>query len=116
MDAAVADIRAKVPGAQVTGIVTDVGKQEAAADAVDAARKAHGPIDVLVNLAGMRSYEPLAEAKRQDLGAHPRGQSDELRVVYAGRDRPTCVRDAATSSTSPRRTASIRAPAWGNTT
>ena len=62
MDAAVADIRAKVPGAQVTGIVTDVGKQEAAADAVDAARKAHGPIDVLVNLAGMRSYEPLAEA------------------------------------------------------
>ena len=62
MDAAVADIRAKVPGAQVTGIVTDVGKQEAAADAVDAARKALGPIDVLVNLAGMRSYEPLAEA------------------------------------------------------
>ena len=62
MDAAVADIRAKVPGAQVIGIVTDVGKQEAAADAVDAARKALGPIDVLVNLAGMRSYEPLAEA------------------------------------------------------
>jgi 2-hydroxycyclohexanecarboxyl-CoA dehydrogenase len=62
MDAAVADIRAKVPGAQVTGIVTDVGKQEAAADAVDVARKAYGSIDVLVNLAGMRSYEPLAEA------------------------------------------------------
>ena len=62
MDAAVAGIRAKVPGAQVIGIVTDVGKQEAAADAVDAARKALGPIDVLVNLAGMRSYEPLAEA------------------------------------------------------
>ena len=57
-----AGIRAKVPAAQVTGIVTDVGKQEAAADAVDAARKALGPIDVLVNLAGMRSYEPLAEA------------------------------------------------------
>jgi 2-hydroxycyclohexanecarboxyl-CoA dehydrogenase len=62
MDAAVADIRAKVPGAQVTVAVTDVGKQEAATDAVDAARKTHGPIDVLVNLAGMRSYEPLAEA------------------------------------------------------
>jgi len=65
MDATVAGIRAKVPDAQVTGIVTDVGKQEAAADAVDAARKAHGPIDVLVNLAGMRSYEPLAEASAE---------------------------------------------------
>ena len=116
MDAALADIRAKVPGAQVTGIVTDVGKQEAAADAVDAARKALGPIDVLVNLAGMRSYEPLAEAKRRDLGAHPRGQSDELRVVHAGRDRRPARASAAASSTFPRRMASIRAPAWGSTT
>jgi 2-hydroxycyclohexanecarboxyl-CoA dehydrogenase len=65
MDTAVADIRAKVAGAQVTGIVTDVGHQESAADAVAAVRKALGPIDVLVNLAGMRSYEPLAEAKRE---------------------------------------------------
>jgi NAD(P)-dependent dehydrogenase (short-subunit alcohol dehydrogenase family) len=54
-----------VPGAQVTGIVTDVGREQAAADAVGAARKAHGAIDVLVNLAGMRSYEPLAEAKAE---------------------------------------------------
>jgi NAD(P)-dependent dehydrogenase (short-subunit alcohol dehydrogenase family) len=65
MDAALADIRAKVPAAQVEGIVTDVGKHEAAAESVDAARKAFGPVDVLVNLAGMRSYEPLAEAKRE---------------------------------------------------
>jgi NAD(P)-dependent dehydrogenase (short-subunit alcohol dehydrogenase family) len=65
MDAALSDIRAKVPGADVTGIVTDVGREQAAADAVAAACKAHGPIDVLVNLAGMRSYEPLADAKAE---------------------------------------------------
>jgi 2-hydroxycyclohexanecarboxyl-CoA dehydrogenase len=65
MDAALSDIRAKVPGADVTGIVTDVGREQAAADAVAAAGKAHGPIDVLVNLAGMRSYEPLADAKAE---------------------------------------------------
>jgi 2-hydroxycyclohexanecarboxyl-CoA dehydrogenase len=65
MEAALADIRAKVPGAQVTGIVADVGREQAAADAVAAARKAHGPIDVLVSLAGMRSYEPLADAKAE---------------------------------------------------
>jgi NAD(P)-dependent dehydrogenase (short-subunit alcohol dehydrogenase family) len=62
MDAALADIRAKVPDARVEGMVTDVGRQDAAAEAIATAREALGPIDVLVNLAGMRSYEPLAEA------------------------------------------------------
>jgi NAD(P)-dependent dehydrogenase (short-subunit alcohol dehydrogenase family) len=65
MSAALADIRAKVPGAQLTGIVADVGHEAAAAEAVAAARKVFGAIDVLVNLAGMRSYEPLAEAKAE---------------------------------------------------
>ena len=65
MKAVLADIRRNVPGAQVTGTVTDVGKEEAADTAVAEARNAHGPIDVLVNLAGIRSYEPLAEAKRE---------------------------------------------------
>jgi 2-hydroxycyclohexanecarboxyl-CoA dehydrogenase len=64
MDAALADIR-KVPGAQVTGIVADVGQENAAGEAVGAARKAFGAIGVLVNLAGMRSYEPLADAKAE---------------------------------------------------
>jgi|tagenome__1003787_1003787.scaffolds.fasta_scaffold20944099_3 2-hydroxycyclohexanecarboxyl-CoA dehydrogenase len=62
MDAALADIRAKVSDAHVAGLVADVGKQESAADAVATAGKALGPIDVLINLAGMRSYEPLADA------------------------------------------------------
>lgn len=65
MDAALADIRAQAPGAQVTGIVTDVGQQQAAIDAVQTVRNTLGPIDVLVNLAGMRSYEPLADAKAE---------------------------------------------------
>ena len=65
MAAALADIRAKVPSAQVSGTVTDVADEEAAAKAVAAARTSFGPIDVLVNLAGIRSYEPLAESRRE---------------------------------------------------
>jgi 2-hydroxycyclohexanecarboxyl-CoA dehydrogenase len=65
MNATLADIRAKVPGAKVTATVADVGREEAADAAVAQARAAHGPINVLVNLAGIRSYEPLGEAKRE---------------------------------------------------
>jgi 2-hydroxycyclohexanecarboxyl-CoA dehydrogenase len=64
MQAAVAHIAATVPGAQVQSHVADVGTEETAADAVAATRKAFGAADVLVNVAGIRSYEPLAEAKR----------------------------------------------------
>ncbi|TMJ02196.1 MAG: SDR family oxidoreductase [Alphaproteobacteria bacterium] len=64
MEAALSAIRASIPNARVTGILADVGREEAAFDAVAATRKAFGPIDVLVNLAGIRAYEPLAEAKR----------------------------------------------------
>ena len=42
-----------------------VANEKAAGETVAAARKAFGPIDVLVNLAGIRAYEPLAEAKRE---------------------------------------------------
>jgi 2-hydroxycyclohexanecarboxyl-CoA dehydrogenase len=65
MSAALAHIRASVPAAQVTGIVADIGREAAADEAVAAARTAFGPIDVLVNLAGIRVYEPLAEARRE---------------------------------------------------
>jgi 2-hydroxycyclohexanecarboxyl-CoA dehydrogenase len=65
MNATLADIRAKVPGAQISATVADVGREEVADIAVAEARAAHGPIGVLVNLAGIRSYEPLAEAKRE---------------------------------------------------
>src|SRR6476646_4105811 len=65
MDATLADIRARVGGAQVTGIVADVAREEAAAEAIGKAREALGPISVLVNLAGIRAYETLAESKRE---------------------------------------------------
>jgi NAD(P)-dependent dehydrogenase (short-subunit alcohol dehydrogenase family) len=63
MDATLAHIRAKAPRARVEGIIADVAREEAATEAVDKARAALGPVDVLVNLAGIRAYEPLAESK-----------------------------------------------------
>ena len=65
MGATLADIRAAVPGARVVDVVADVGREEAAVAAVDAAHQALGPVDVLVNLAGIRAYEPLSESKRE---------------------------------------------------
>jgi 2-hydroxycyclohexanecarboxyl-CoA dehydrogenase len=65
MRATLADIRAAVPDADVADVVADVAEEDAAIAAVEAARKALGPIDVLVNLAGIRAYEPLAESKRE---------------------------------------------------
>ena len=65
MDATLAQIRAAVPRAQVEGLTADVGREEAADAAVSAARKAFGAVEVLVNLAGIRSYEPLAAARRE---------------------------------------------------
>src|SRR6188472_580755 len=65
MDAALAEIRAKVPGARVEGIIADVAREQAAAAAVGKARAALGPIDVLVNLAGIRAYESLGDSKAE---------------------------------------------------
>jgi NAD(P)-dependent dehydrogenase (short-subunit alcohol dehydrogenase family) len=65
MEATLADIRARLPGARVDGIIADVPREKAAAEAVGKARDAHGPIDVLVNLAGIRAYEPLGESKAE---------------------------------------------------
>src|SRR3954453_19512220 len=53
MDATLAHIRATVPSAQVSGTVADVADERTASETVGAARKAFGPIDVLVNLAGI---------------------------------------------------------------
>lgn len=63
MEAALARVRDTVPGAQVQGVVADVGKEETPAQVVAETRRAFGAIDVLVNIAGIRAYEPLAEAR-----------------------------------------------------
>jgi len=65
MAAACADIRSHVAGAQVSDCIADVGVEESAARIVAHARRAFGGIDVLVNNAGIRSYEPLAEARSE---------------------------------------------------
>jgi NAD(P)-dependent dehydrogenase (short-subunit alcohol dehydrogenase family) len=65
MEAALGEIRAAVAGAKITGIVTDVGHEDAAADAVAKARGELGPISVLVNCAGIRAYETLGESKAE---------------------------------------------------
>jgi len=60
MQAAASGIRAGVSGAQIVPVVADVGREETAAHVVAEATKAFGALDVLVNLAGIRAYEPLA--------------------------------------------------------
>jgi 2-hydroxycyclohexanecarboxyl-CoA dehydrogenase len=63
MAAVCADIRAAVPGAMLLDLVLDTAEEAAAPRIVAEVRRAFGRIDVLVNNAGIRSYEPLAEAK-----------------------------------------------------
>jgi 2-hydroxycyclohexanecarboxyl-CoA dehydrogenase len=65
MAAASADIRKQVPGAQVSELIADVGVEASAAKVVAHAKSAFGGVDVLVNNAGIRSYEPLAEARSE---------------------------------------------------
>jgi 2-hydroxycyclohexanecarboxyl-CoA dehydrogenase len=60
-----ADIRAAVPKAEILELAADVAEEAAAAAIVAATRRAFGRIDVVVNNAAIRAYEPLAEARRE---------------------------------------------------
>ncbi len=60
-----ADIRSRVSGATVKDLVIDLAVEASAAQIVAATTGAFGRIDVLVNNAGIRSYEPLSEAKSE---------------------------------------------------
>ncbi|WP_270935248.1 SDR family NAD(P)-dependent oxidoreductase [Falsiroseomonas oryzae] len=62
MAAVAAEIRAAVPGAALHDLVLDTAEEAAADRIVAEARNAFGPVEVLVNNAGIRAYEPLAEA------------------------------------------------------
>jgi 2-hydroxycyclohexanecarboxyl-CoA dehydrogenase len=55
-------IRDRVPGAEVLEIAADVSVEAASVAIVGRVMSQYGAIDVLVNNAGVRSYEPLAEA------------------------------------------------------
>jgi NAD(P)-dependent dehydrogenase (short-subunit alcohol dehydrogenase family) len=63
IEAASREIRDAVPGAETLGIVVDLAQEAAAAEVVARTVAAFGGIDVLVNNAGIRAYEPLADAK-----------------------------------------------------
>ena len=58
-------VQAAVPGVEVIAIPADVGQESAAAEIVARTVKAFGGVDVLVNNAGIRSYEPLDAAKAE---------------------------------------------------
>lgn len=60
-----ATIRERVPGARVLEIARDVGQEASASAIVAETLAAFGKIDVLVNNAGIRSYEPLDAAKAE---------------------------------------------------
>jgi 2-hydroxycyclohexanecarboxyl-CoA dehydrogenase len=55
-------IRDRVPGAEVLEITADVSVEAASVAIVGRVMSQYGALDVLVNNAGVRSYEPLAEA------------------------------------------------------
>ena len=59
---AIAEIRSKVPGAQIKGFVADLGVEEEAYRVVQEVVKEFGRLDVLVNNVGIRRYEPIADA------------------------------------------------------
>jgi 2-hydroxycyclohexanecarboxyl-CoA dehydrogenase len=65
MSAVLAEIRGAVPGAEMLDVIVDLAEEASAATIVAETRRAFGRTDVLVNNAGVRSYEPLAEAKRE---------------------------------------------------
>jgi NAD(P)-dependent dehydrogenase (short-subunit alcohol dehydrogenase family) len=64
MEHAVSHIQATVPDARIVAVVADVGKEETAREVVAQTKKEFGAIDVLANIAGIRAYEPLAQAQR----------------------------------------------------
>jgi 2-hydroxycyclohexanecarboxyl-CoA dehydrogenase len=65
VEAAASAIMTEVPGAEVLGIAADVSDEAQTSAVVDQAVAAFGGLDILVNCAGIRSYEPLAEASSE---------------------------------------------------
>lgn len=58
-------IQAEHQNARISTLVADVGQEASASLIVAKARDDLGPVDTLVNCAGMRSYEPLADLRTE---------------------------------------------------
>jgi len=65
LDDVVADVAARVADAQILPLALDVGQEATAATIVAETLARFGKLDVLVNNAGIRSYEPLEAAKAE---------------------------------------------------
>lgn len=63
VDATAEAVRSRVHGATVLAIATDISSEEEAVRAVAQALDGFGKLDILVNCAGIRAYEPIAEAR-----------------------------------------------------
>lgn len=59
------DVKTDHPAAEIVSIAIDVGQESAARTIVERTLAAFGRIDILINNAGIRSYEPLDEAKAE---------------------------------------------------
>jgi len=64
--AAAEGIAASIPGARVLALVADVSREDESKRAVQAAVSHFGALHALVNVAGVRVYQPLAQANAQD--------------------------------------------------
>lgn len=61
LDRVAEEIRSEEGDVQLSTLVADVGQEANAKAIVTKTRDEFGPVDTLVNCAGMRSYEPLAD-------------------------------------------------------
>ncbi len=65
LDEVAESVGADLPAAEVLAVTADVSAEKEAFRACQAATDAFGGLDILVNCAGIRSYEPLAEASAE---------------------------------------------------
>lgn len=65
VDATGEAVRSRVPNAKVLAIAADVSSEDEAGRAVARALEEFGKLDILVNCAGIRAYEPIADARAE---------------------------------------------------
>ncbi len=67
LDEAIKDIKSKAAGVKVLGVATDVSRLEDLMRLVDTAKKELGPIDILINNAGVSSQYPFEKQPLEDI-------------------------------------------------
>ena len=67
LDETIKDIKGKAPGVKILGVATDVSRLEDLIRLVDTAKKELGPIDILINNAGVSSQYPFEKQPLEDI-------------------------------------------------